>query len=116
MLAGEAWIDFGQLVLAKGTRVALHDQRPPRERDLTLRDYVLSARADLIALERELADLEHAMARGETGQRTLDGYAQAQHTLELAGGYTWRERALAKANALGFDDSSLDRPLASFSG
>ena len=42
MLSGETSIDGGELVLAKGTRVALHDQRPPRERDLTLRDYVLS--------------------------------------------------------------------------
>ena len=42
MLAGETSIDGGELVLAKGVRVALHDQRPPRERDLSLRDYVLS--------------------------------------------------------------------------
>ena len=42
MLSGETSIDGGELVLAKGTRVALHDQRPPRERDLSLRDYVLS--------------------------------------------------------------------------
>ena len=30
MLAGEASLDGGELTLAKGTRVALHDQRPPR--------------------------------------------------------------------------------------
>jgi ATP-binding cassette, subfamily F, member 3 len=29
MLAGETGIDGGQLVLDKGTRIALHDQRPP---------------------------------------------------------------------------------------
>jgi ATP-binding cassette subfamily F protein 3 len=29
MLAGETGFDAGQLVLDKGTRVALHDQRPP---------------------------------------------------------------------------------------
>src|SRR5882762_6475557 len=42
MLSGETSIDGGELALAKGTRVALHDQRPPRERDLSLREYVLS--------------------------------------------------------------------------
>ncbi len=42
MLSGEASVDFGELVLAKGAKVALHDQRPPRERGLSLRDYVLS--------------------------------------------------------------------------
>jgi ATP-binding cassette subfamily F protein 3 len=30
MLAGEASTDFGEIVLAKDTKVALHDQRPPR--------------------------------------------------------------------------------------
>src|SRR5437588_11945408 len=42
MLAGEASIDRGEVVLAKGVKVALHDQRPPRERRMTLREYVLS--------------------------------------------------------------------------
>ena len=42
MLAGETPIDAGQLSLEKGATVALHDQRPPREQDLSLRDYVLS--------------------------------------------------------------------------
>ncbi len=40
MLAGEASLDAGELVLGKGIKVALHDQRPPRERRLSLREYV----------------------------------------------------------------------------
>ena len=42
MLSGEATIDGGELALQRGVRVALHDQRPPRERKLALRDYLLS--------------------------------------------------------------------------
>src|SRR6266540_1707836 len=38
MVSGETGIDGGELVFEKGTRTALHDQRPPRERDLTLLD------------------------------------------------------------------------------
>src|SRR3954463_6356536 len=64
MIAGESSIDGGQLVLAKGARVALHAQRPPRERGVSLRDYVLSGCADLVALEHELARLERAMGEG----------------------------------------------------
>ena len=51
MLSGETGIDGGELVFAKDVRVALHDQRPPRDRDLTLRDYVLSGCRELLALE-----------------------------------------------------------------
>src|SRR5580765_4342895 len=57
MLAGETSIDGGELSVTKGTRIALHDQRPPRERDLSLRDYVLSGCGDLVALEAALRDL-----------------------------------------------------------
>ena len=49
----------------KGTRVALHDQRPPLERGLTLREYVLSGARDLVALEEEL----RAARAGDGGRR-----------------------------------------------
>jgi ATP-binding cassette subfamily F protein 3 len=116
MIAGETGIDSGELVLAKGTRVALHDQRPPRERNLTLRDYVLSGSADLVALEQELARLEQRMADGDHEQATLDAYSRAQARLEHAGGYTWRERAMAVVRGLGFVEPDLDRMLSTFSG
>ena len=42
MLAGESERHGGELAFAKGTRIALHDQRPPLQRGLTLREYALS--------------------------------------------------------------------------
>jgi ATP-binding cassette subfamily F protein 3 len=117
MIAGEASLDGGELVLAKGTKVALHDQRPPRDQQMTLRDYVLSGAPELIALEARLAELEQSMAAGDYEEPTLSAYAQAQAALEHAGGYTWREQALASLRGLGFkDDSVLDRRLETFSG
>jgi len=117
MLAGEATVDGGELVFAKGARVALHDQRPPRDRDLSLRDYVLSGAAELVAIEQELAALEQRMADGDHEAAILDRYARAQARLEHAGGYDWRDRALATLHGLGFnDDAELDRSLDTFSG
>jgi ATP-binding cassette, subfamily F, member 3 len=116
MLAGETSVDVGRLVFEKGARVALHDQRPPRERDVSLRDYVLSGCADLVALEAELARLEEAMAGGATDPATLGAYSTAQAKLEHAGGYNWREQATGVVRGLGFGDDDLDRPLRSFSG
>src|SRR2546423_6714119 len=57
MLAGETSVDGGELVFSKAARVALHDQRPPRDRGLTLRDYVTSGAAHLIELESRLPAL-----------------------------------------------------------
>src|SRR3954464_9757280 len=116
MLAGETSIDEGQLVFEKGARVALHDQRPPREQDVSLRDYVLGGCADLVATENELGRLEQAMASGATDSGTLDAYARAQARLEHAGGYNWREQATGVVRGLGFRDDDLDRPLHTFSG
>ena len=116
MLAGETSIDGGQLAFAKDTRVKLHDQRPPRDRDISLRDYVLGGCAELLALEAELARLEEAMAGGAMDAATLDGYSRAQTRLEHAGGYTWREGVNATLHGLGFADAHLDRDLSTFSG
>ena len=63
MLAGETSIDRGELSIAKGVRIALHDQRPPRERTRSLRDYVLSGCAEELQIEAELAELEAAHGR-----------------------------------------------------
>ncbi len=117
MISGEASVDGGELVLAKGTKIALHDQRPPRDQAMTLRDYVLSGAPELIALEAELQQLEQRMAGGDYEEPTLAAYADAQAALEHAGGYTWREQALATLHGLGFkNDSALDRRLDTFSG
>jgi ATP-binding cassette subfamily F protein 3 len=117
MLAGEASVDGGELVFAKGTKVALHDQRPPRERSISLREYILSGATELVELEQELAALEQRMADGDYEEATLSRYAAAQARLETAGGYDWRDRALDTLRGLGFrEQADLDRSLNTFSG
>ena len=114
MLAGETSVDGGQLAFAKDVRIKLHDQRPPRDRDLSLRDYVLGGCGDLLALEARLGELEQRMAEGDL--TVMDAYASAQGRLEHAGGYNWREGVNATLHGLGFRDEHLDRSLATFSG
>jgi ATP-binding cassette, subfamily F, member 3 len=115
-LVGETSLQGGDLAFEKGARVALHDQRPPLERRLTLREYVLSGAGDLVALEEELRGLEQDMAAGDHRPATIRRYGEAQARLEHAGGYDWRERATAVVRGLGFRDEHLDRPLETFSG
>jgi len=116
MLAGETSIDKGELSVAKGVRIALHDQRPPRERGMALRDYLLSGCAEELAIEAELTALEAQMSAGESDDALLGRYASAQARLEARGGYLWRNRATAMAHGLGFAEADLDRPLDTFSG
>jgi ATP-binding cassette subfamily F protein 3 len=116
MLSGETSIDRGELSVAKGVRIALHDQRPPRERGMPLREYLLSGCAEELQIEAQLAELEAKMADGASDEATYDRYARAQARLETRGGYLWRNRATAMAHGLGFRDADLDRPLDTFSG
>jgi ATP-binding cassette subfamily F protein 3 len=116
MLAGETEVHGGEIVFAKGTRLALHDQRPPLQSGLTLREYALSGARDLVETEEELRSLEQAMAAGDHGAATLRRYSEAQARVEHAGGYGWRERASRALRGLGFHDRDLDRPLDTFSG
>ncbi len=116
VLAGETELHGGELAFEKGTRIALHDQRPPARSDRTLREYVLAGASDLVDLEQDLRRLESAMAAGDHGEQTLRRYAEAQARLEHAGGYDWRERAAAVLRGLGFAEADLDRPLRTFSG
>ena len=115
-VAGQTSVDGGELAFEKGTRIALHDQRPPREQGLTLRDYVLAGCSDLVALEERLQGLEQAMADNPDDERVLGRYAVAQARLEHAGGWNWRARAIAPLHGLGFADEQLDRDLSTFSG
>jgi ATP-binding cassette subfamily F protein 3 len=116
MIAGLTSIDGGELTFEKGARMALHDQRPPLERELSLREHVLAGCSDLVALEERLRSLEAEMAERPHDAALLDRYAAAQSRLEHAGGWNWRARALAPLHGLAFRDDQLDRPLTSFSG
>src|SRR4029450_2301614 len=132
LLNGETDLHGGTISMAKGTRIALHDQRPPAESAATLRDYVLCGAADLTAAEQDLRRLEDAMATGDHEPATLRRYAATQARLEPAGGYAghaapraplqpgggyaWRDRPDSVTRNLGFATKDLDRPLYSFSG
>ena len=69
MLAGETSIDGGELVFQKGVRVALHDQRPPRERDAH------AARLRAVGAAREPLELEAELGapRAGDGRRRRGG-------------------------------------------
>jgi len=115
VLAGELAPNGGTLSLQRGAKVVLHDQRPPREAELKLGDYVFSGRAEMLTIEAKLARLEEQMSQG-ADEATMAAYAAAQQQLEAGGGYRWRDEVLAVLRGLGFDPEQAERPLSTFSG
>jgi ATP-binding cassette, subfamily F, member 3 len=117
VLAGELAPDAGSLTVQRGSRLALHDQRPPRESRATLGEYVFSGRADMLETEAQLQRLEGEMSKaGGAEEETMGAYSAAQQRLEAGGGYRWRDQVLAVLRGLGFDAEQNERSLATFSG
>jgi ATP-binding cassette subfamily F protein 3 len=116
ILAGELRPDSGSLVVQKGARVALHDQRPPLHAEMSLGEYVIAGRTDMLETEAELARREEEMSRAEPGEAAMRAYAAAQQRLEAGGGYRWRDDVLAVLAGLGFGDKEAKRSLSTFSG
>jgi ATP-binding cassette, subfamily F, member 3 len=115
VLSGELAPDSGSLTVQRGARVALHDQRPPRQSQATLGEYVFSGRTDMLETEAELERLEGEMG-GEASEETMRAYAAAQQRLEAGGGYRWRDQVLEVLRGLGFDSEQAERSLSTFSG
>ncbi|MBS1679376.1 MAG: ABC-F family ATP-binding cassette domain-containing protein [Actinobacteria bacterium] len=115
VLSGELTPEEGSVSIQRGARVALHDQRPPRDSDAKLDDYVFSGRGDMLETEAELARLEGDMAGGAS-EETMNAYAAAQARLEAGGGYRWRDEVLEVLRGLGFGPEHADRALSTFSG
>jgi ATP-binding cassette subfamily F protein 3 len=116
-LAGEIGADSGTVGLPRNARLALHDQRPPRELGLTLAQYVGEGLVDVHAAEDRLRELESAMAGGDHADETMRAYADAQAALETAGGYAWRSRLESILRGLGFSaENDAERELSTFSG
>ena len=116
ILSGEIQADSGVLSVGARVRVALHDQRPPRDTGSLLSDYVLGGRADMLEAEADLARLEAEMSTGRHDEELLADYSKAQAKLEAGGGYRWRDDVLAVLRGLGFTDADAERPLSTFSG
>ena len=111
VLSGELEPDGGQVARPRAYRIALHDQRPPLAREITLGGYISEGLADLHAAEERLRGARTAHGRRRRIAETLRAYEAATVAHEAAGGYAWRSRLESILRGLGFDPVVADRPL-----
>ncbi|GAB6876138.1 ABC-F family ATP-binding cassette domain-containing protein [Thermaerobacter litoralis] len=139
ILAGVLEPDGGEVQRAQGLRAGYLPQDPAAVDGATVLDAVLAGFDQLLALRRELAELEHAIARaagaagaaGAVGPaprdaaasaeddalgRLLDRYGRLQERFQQQDGYAMEARARQILAGLGFRSSDLDRPPAALSG
>lgn len=106
--------DRGTVLRRSSLRLGSLDQIPDF-REGTVFEQALQSFESLIATEREMRRLEHAISSG-AGKDTLERYSILQHEFEIHGGYSYRAQTEAVLGGVGFQKDRLGQPCASLSG
>ena len=111
LLRGELHADRGDCEVPAAWHIATVAQETPAL-EVPAIEYVLDGDAELRAIERELAALEHPAEAHHDGHRVGELHAR----LSEIEGYSARARAAALLAGLGFSDDEFEHPVSAFSG
>ena len=116
---GEEEADSGSVQLANGWIIGYLPQDAGIQDDLTLRDEMLAAHADLLALQHEAAEIEQALygdlPEDDLG-RLVDRHAEVLARFEARGGYRVEAEIHKILAGLGFGKDDLEKRTDHFSG
>lgn len=118
-IAGLEDLDGGTLSFAKGATFGYLAQQVNLDLDKTLREVILEAFADVLALYQEIRALELAISAEQDVQKQealLHTYQEKQAAYEERNGYAVESHVKGIVLGLGFAESDLERKVESFSG
>ena len=116
ILMGEERADEGEVVRYRDTAIGYMEQHTCREESRTLWDEVESVFASVMAMEKELAELNAAIDRGEPTAEQLERQLRLREQFEAAGGLYYKSRVRATLLGLGFPESAFSTPVGVLSG
>lgn len=118
IITGELAADGGEVVLKKGAKVGYLSQMTELNSDFTVYDEFISVFADLIALEKQLREIEKNMADVDGKQLTdaMSQYARLSHEFEENKGYEYKSRVRGVMKGLGFTEAEFELPIKNLSG
>src|SRR5438874_4323498 len=109
--------DHGQILRASGLTIGHVGQHLDAEPGMSLFDYVETAFAEVLAIERKMRAIEHDLSDpANDHDKLLEKYAQLQHDYEHADGYTLHAEVERVLTGVGFVKGDWERPIAEFSG
>jgi ATP-binding cassette subfamily F protein 3 len=116
IMAGKQSADSGSVSRPRDCIIDYIEQEKSEYLDMTLFDFVADARADLIRMRREIAELEHFLEENPSDKSQLERLGVLQHDYERLDGFGFDARLSAILDGLGFARDRFDGRLRNFSG
>jgi ATP-binding cassette subfamily F protein 3 len=119
LLLKQEEVDRGQILRSSGMTIGHVGQHLDAEPGMSLFDFVETAYAEVLRIERKMRAIEHDLADTTRGdhERLLEKYAELQHDYEHANGYTLHAEVERVLTGVGFsDEKEWTRPIHDFSG
>ena len=118
IIVGDLPADSGEVTLKKDATMGYLAQYQEDSFGSNILDTVLSAREDLISMEKRLSEMEAEMANLHSADNSsfMDNYHKLQHQFDLLGGYTFRSEAVGILKGLGFEGDDLNKSMNELSG
>lgn len=118
ILVGELSADEGEVTIAKSTSIGYLAQYQDVSKDRTIYEEVLSAKADVIAMEEQIRTFEDQMkhCKGAELESLMERYHAFLQDFEAKGGYYYKSEVSSVLRGLGFQEQEFDRSLTELSG
>lgn len=110
--------DSGEVTFKKDTAYGYLAQYQERSADCTVYEDVLTAKADVLRMEREIRALEAKMrtAGEDLLENLMDRYSRLTQEFDRINGYAWESEVRGILNGLGFGEEDYDRGFNTLSG
>ena len=118
IIIGEIMADDGEVTLKKDATMGYLAQYQEDAFSSNILNTVLSAREDLLSMEKRLSEMESMMSSIDNSEmaKFMDDYHKLQHQFDLLGGYTFRSEAIGILKGLGFEQEDFDKSMNELSG
>lgn len=118
IIVGEQTADEGIVTLSKGKTLGYLAQNEAVNSENTIYDELLSVKADIIALEKQIRETELLMKSADevSLSRLMDTYNRLTSAFELANGYAYKSELVGVLKGLGFTEEEFDKSISTLSG
>ncbi len=118
MIVGELPSDGGEVVLTRGKTLGYLAQHQDMVSGSTIYDEVKLAKADIIAMEQQIREIERELKHLEGGALSarLETYHRLTGTFERENGYAYESEIIGVLKGLGFCEGDFSKPVSTLSG